>query len=78
MPVSPRVEDPLILSFSPRGEGTPELSAHLGERSVASSLSQPHPLADAATLKGKLAKASLMGEGWGEGGFAKHRPGKRQ
>jgi len=30
----------------------------------------PHPLADAATLRCKLAKASLRGEGWGEGRFA--------
>ena len=27
----------------------------------------PHPLADAVTPSGKLAKASLLGEGWGEG-----------
>ena len=30
-------------------------------------LSQPHPLADADTKSGKLAKAGLLGEGWGEG-----------
>ncbi len=30
----------------------------------------PHPLADAVTWSGKLAKASLLGEGWGEGAFA--------
>ena len=30
---------------------------------------QLHPLADAATLRCKLAKASLRGEGWGEGRF---------
>ena len=30
---------------------------------------QPHPLADAATLRCRLAKASLRGEGWGEGRF---------
>ena len=28
---------------------------------------QPHPLADAATLRCKLAKASLRKEGWGKG-----------
>ena len=33
-------------------------------------LSQPYPLADAATLRRKLAKASLLGEGQGEGVFA--------
>jgi hypothetical protein len=30
----------------------------------------PHPLADAVTLSCELAKASLPGEGWGEGAFA--------
>jgi hypothetical protein len=30
----------------------------------------PYPLADMATLSGKLAKASLLGEGWGEGVFS--------
>jgi hypothetical protein len=39
----------------------------LGERSAAFSLSQPYPLADMATQHGKLAKASLLGEGRGEG-----------
>ena len=38
----------------PMGEGTPELSL----RRVQASLLQPHPLADAATLRRKLAKAS--------------------
>ena len=33
-------------------------------------LSPPHPLADADTSSGKLAKASLLGEGQGEGGLA--------
>src|SRR5271157_3195619 len=28
---------------------------------------QPHSLANAVTPSGKLAKASLLGEGWGEG-----------
>jgi hypothetical protein len=32
-------------------------------------LSQPHPLADAATLRCKLAKASLLGERQSEGVF---------
>ena len=52
---------PLTLSLSPRGEGTPS------PRQRPDSLSQPHPLADADTKSGKLAKASLRGEGWGEG-----------
>ena len=53
---------------SPRwGEGTPKLSA-------ADSLSQLHPLADAATPECKLAEASLMGEGWGEGVFVPLSP----
>ena len=37
------------------------------------SLSQPHPLADAATLRRKLAKASLRGEGQDEGVFLLRR-----
>ncbi len=49
-------ESPLILSFSPRGEGTHETpSPH------------PHPRADAEAKSSKFAKASLPGEGWGEG-----------
>jgi hypothetical protein len=36
---------------------------------IANSLSHLHPLADADTLSGKLAKASLRGEGWGDGVF---------
>jgi cytochrome oxidase assembly protein ShyY1 len=32
---------------------------------------QPHPLADAVTLSGELAKASSLGEGQGEGRFAR-------
>jgi hypothetical protein len=47
----------------PMGEGTPELSA---ARVQAFPL-QPHLLADAATLRCKLAKASMRGEGQGEG-----------
>ena len=49
------------------GEGTPELRS---ERATTSPL-QLHPLADAATLRSKLAKASLRGEGQGEGRFAR-------
>ncbi len=30
---------------------------------------RPHSLANADTLSGKLAKASLLGEGWGTGGL---------
>ncbi len=46
----------------------------MGERTVLHAPSdvqasplQPHPLADAVTPRGKLAKASLLGEGQGEG-----------
>jgi hypothetical protein len=53
-------EDPLILPFSPRGEGTLLQAAEY-------SLSPPYPLADMAFLSGKLAKASLLGEDRGEG-----------
>ena len=73
MPVLPCFEDPLTLSLSPRGEGTPS------QRPRADSLSQPHPLADAATLRCKLAKASLLGEGWGEGVLRhRHMPHERR
>ena len=39
----------------------------------------PHPLADAGTQSCKLAKASLLGEGWGEGRTAlfAHRSPRR-
>ena len=47
----------------PVGEGTPELSA----AEIQASPLPPHPLADAVTLRGKLAEASLLGEGQGEG-----------
>jgi hypothetical protein len=47
----------------PMGEGTPEQST---ERATASPL-PPYPLADMASLSGKLAKPSLRGEGQGEG-----------
>ncbi len=47
----------------PMGEGTPELALRI----FRASLLQPHPLADAATLRRKLAKASLRGEGQDEG-----------
>jgi hypothetical protein len=50
----------------PMGEGTPELSS---ERATPSPL-RLHPLADADTLRCKLAKASLRGEGQGEGSDA--------
>ncbi len=40
-------------------------------RRIQASLLQPHPLADAATLRRKLAKASLRGEGQDEGRFAR-------
>jgi glycosyltransferase involved in cell wall biosynthesis len=45
------------------GEGTPDLGA---ERATTFPL-PPHPLADAVTPSSKLAKASLPGEGRGEG-----------
>ena len=39
-------------------------------RHVQASLLPPHPLADAVTPSGKLAKASLLGEGQDEGSCA--------
>ena len=47
----------------PMGEGTPELPA----AEILASPLHPHPLADADTLRCKLALASLRGEGQGEG-----------
>ena len=47
----------------PMGEGTLEFSLQV----VQGSLLQPHPLADAAALRCKLAKAGLRGEGQDEG-----------
>jgi hypothetical protein len=47
----------------PMGEGTLEFPLRI----FRASLLQPHPLADAATLRRKLAKASLRGEGQDEG-----------
>ena len=41
-----------------------------GRGSCRRPLSQPHPLADVATLRCKLAKASLRGEGQNEGGLS--------
>jgi uncharacterized protein (DUF952 family) len=47
-----------------------------GEKGRPNSLSQPYPLADMATLHGKLAKASLRGEGWGEGVLLRWEPSR--
>jgi hypothetical protein len=58
----------------PMGEGTLELSL----RTIQGSLLQLHPLADAATQRCKLAKASLRGEGQGEGRFAHYWPALRR
>ena len=55
------------LCLSPQGErGRPNRPLHQDD-GAADSLSHPHPLADAGYSSGKLAKASLLGEGWGEG-----------
>ena len=56
----PATPHPVLL---PMGEGTPEQRS---ERATTSPL-RPHPLADADTLRRKLAKASLRGEGQDEG-----------
>ncbi len=56
----------------PMGEGTPEQ----GEKRAAPSPLHPHPLADADTLGDKLAKASLLGEGQGVGGFLRWEPAR--
>jgi hypothetical protein len=60
-------EDPLTLSLSPRGEGTPELSSFLGGEAAASSLSPPACLGKLALPR--VRKRMRMGEGWGEGVF---------
>jgi hypothetical protein len=74
-------KSPLILSFSGQARlgvlasfaAAPAKRVRTGRRdaaaTVADSLSHPHPLADAGYPSGKLAKASLLGEGWGEGVF---------
>ena len=49
-------------SLLPKGRGSPQ---RLRQRPF----SQPHSLANAATLSCKLAKASLLGEGQDEGGL---------
>ncbi len=58
---------------SPHGRGDAVACSVRGFRSCtvgATSLLHPHPLADADTLRCKLAKASLRGEGQDEGRFA--------
>ena len=56
---------PLTLSLSPWER---ERSSQRARRDlIQASLPRPHPLADADTLSCKLAKASLRGEGGGEG-----------
>jgi hypothetical protein len=45
------------------------MTLYLWRRAAAYSLSPPYPQADMASLSGELAKASLLGEGWGEGVF---------
>ena len=56
---------------SPRGEREPSNKPR-GE--FWRPFSHPHPLADADTQRGKLAKASLRGEGQGEGGLSRAKP----
>src|SRR5262249_54700996 len=58
-----KFQDPLTLSLSPKG----------GKDAAARSActSPPYPLADMASLYGKLTKASLLGEGQDEGGLGK-------
>jgi len=77
-------QDPLTLSLSPRGEGTPELSFHPEEegRSLL-----PLPVRIRLRMRtfqgGKLAEASLRGRGTepapvktgGEGGFLNYSTG---
>jgi hypothetical protein len=53
--------------ISPHPAPLPMGTLEFALRIVQGSLLQPHPLADAATLRRKLAKASLRGEGQDEG-----------
>ncbi len=56
---------------------TPALSPWEREQVAAAATASPlppHPLADAVTLSGKLAEASLLGEGQGEGRDAQSEP----
>ena len=69
---APGSKSPLTPALSPRGEG----AGRSALESVQRSFSQPHPLADAATLRCKLAKASLPGEGQDEGVLMLH-PARR-
>jgi hypothetical protein len=62
---------PLTLSLSRkgRGNGAARYGFEINARSVQQrTLSPPYPLADMASLSGKLAKASLRGRGWPQSG----------
>ena len=57
-----RAAYPSPLPLSRKGRGERSLNGHARTPSP-----HPHPLADAGTQSCKLAEASLLGEGWGEG-----------
>ena len=60
---------------SPRwGEGTPEMLSQRTEEAAAGSLSPSAPACGCGSESGRLASASLLGEGWGEGVLAPVRP----
>ena len=58
-------EPPHPCPLSREGTGERLLDGHARTPSP-----HPHPLADGDAKRGKLAKASLLGEGWGEGAFS--------
>ena len=63
---------PLTLSSLIRIAACRIRSGHAGRGTLSQGTPgrHPHPQADADTGSCRLAKASLRGEGWGEGGFA--------
>ena len=67
IPVECFTEFPLTLSLSPLGRGNARTAAFVGEGAAAYSLSPTASACGCGTLSCKLAKASLLGEGWGEG-----------
>ena len=68
-------EDPLTLSLSPRGEGTPEWSSTLETGPQPAPSPRPHPLADADNLKWQARQGELARERVGVRGSSFAKPG---
>ena len=58
---------PIMYRFAPHSVPMGEGTVLLAPSAIQGFLLHPHPLADADTLRCKLAKASLRGEGQDEG-----------